>query len=294
MVLTAVPTVSGVAGIGGTGYAAAGSSATCTGTGNTNCAITLTVGTPAAQGAGATVIVPVTAGITNPTTADSTYFVRVTTRDNGTATIDGPTTVAFAILTSTSLAVTATVDSNFTFTVTGVATGGIVNGAATTVNAAANTIPFGTLSAGTPSIAAHDLSVTTNAGGGYTVTASHSATALAGFPPLISGINNVDSFSGTNAAPTLWSEPAGSVENTNTGYFGYTTNDASLCTGTAARFTDTGNEWAGTTTAGAEVACAASGVVADLVRVGWQVEVNNVQPSGTYAGTAILVATPTY
>lgn len=295
MVLTATPTLSGVAGIAGTGYAATGSSGTCTGTGNTDCTITLTVTTPAAQSANGTVIVPVTAGITNPTTADSTYFVRVTTRDGSAVTIDGPTAVAFAILTSTSIAVTATVDPNLTFTVAGVASGGTVNSATTNVTTTANTIPFDTLVASTEKIAAHDVTVTTNAGSGYTVTASHSATALSGFPPLVSGTNDIDPFSGTNTSPTTWSLPGGSTANTNTGFFGYTTEDPTLCTGTVDRFTSSGgNKWAGSSTAGAEVVCSTTGVSAQTTRVGWQVEVNAIQPAGTYTGTAILVATPTY
>lgn len=294
MELTATPTLGSVAGIGGSSYTAAGTNGTCTGSGNTDCTITLTVGTPGAQSAGSTVIVPVTSGITNPTAADTTYFVRITTLDSNPATIDGPTSVAFAILTSTSIAVSATVDPNLTFTVAAVASTGTVNGATTTVTTTTNTIPFGTLVAGTPSIGAHDITVTTNAGSGYTVTASHSATALAGFPPLTSGSNDIDTFSGTNASPTSWSEPSGTTANSSTGFFGYTTNDATLCTGTTARFTDGGNEWAGSSTAGAEVACATAGVQEETTRVGWQVEVNGIQPAGSYTGTAILVATPTY
>jgi len=295
MVLTAVPTLGTVAGIGGSTYSAAGTDSTCTGSGNSDCTITLTVGTPAAQGAGATVIVPVTGGITNPTTTNTTYYVRITTKDGSAVTIDGPNTVAFAILTSTSLAVSASVDPNLTFTIAGVNSGGTVNGATTTVTTAAGTIPFGTLTAATPAIGAHDVTITTNAGSGYTVTASHSASAQAGFPPLTAGSsNNIDAFTGTNTSPTAWSSPNGSTANTNTGFFGYTTEDSSLCTGSANRFTTVTNVWAGTSTTGAEVICSATGVSAQTTRIGWEVEVNAIQPAGTYSGTAILVATPTY
>jgi hypothetical protein len=295
MILAATPVFGTVAGIGGTTYTPTSTSANCTGAGNTDCTLTLTVTTPGAQSAGATVIVPFDTGVTNPSTTDTTYYARITTKDGSAVTIDGPNAAAFAILTATSLAVSATVDPNLTFSIAAVNSGGSVNGATTTVTTGVATVPFGTLTAGTPSIGAHDVTVTTNAGSGYTVTASHSATAIAGFPPLVSGAtNNVDTFSGTNASPTVWSEPAGTTANTNTGYFGYTTEDASLCTGTAARFTDGGNEWAGSSTVGAEVVCAPSGVNAETTRIGWQVEVNGIQPAGGYTGTAILVATPTY
>lgn len=234
-------------------------------------------------------------GVTNSSTTNTTFFARVRTySDTGTTEIDYGQ-VAAATLTSTSIAVSATVDPNLTFSIAGVTSGGTVNSATTTVTTAAATIPFGTLTAATPAIGAHDVTITTNAGSGYTVTASHSAT-ISGNPPLFSGAtNNIDAFSGTNATPSTWSSPGGSTANVNTGYFGYTTEDATLCIGTAARFTTAGgNKWAGSTTTGDEVVCSTSGVSAQTTRVGWQVEVNTVQPAGVYTGTAILIATPTY
>ena len=115
-------------------------------------------------------------------------------------------------------------------------------------------------------------------------------------PPLVDGKNNIDEFTGTNASPTTWSSPAGSAASVNTGFFGYTTNDASLGTGTATRFTSSGgNKWSGTTTSPLEVAYSATGVSsAEVTRVGWQAEVNGLQPAGSYTGTVVLVATPTY
>lgn len=230
-------------------------------------------------------------GITNPTTTDTTFFARVTTYSDTGSTVIDSASVAFAILTSTSIAVTASVDSTFTFSVAAANTGS-VNGASIDVTTStANTIPFGTLSNGVPKIAAHDLSVVSNSTNGYTVTVKATAS-----PPLVDGTNNIDEFTGTNASPSTWSSPAGSTANTNTGFFGYTTNDASLGTGTATRFTSSGgNKWAGTTTSPLEVAYSATGVSsAEVTRVGWQAEVNGLQPAGSYTGTVVLVATPTY
>lgn len=252
----------------------------------------IVVGTPATQSTQAMFLN--FTGVTNQSTADTTFFARITTfSDTGTTEIDSGQ-VAAATLTSTSIAMTATVDPNFTFSVAGVASGGTVNGATTNITTTANTIPFGSLTALNSSIGAHDVTVTTNAGGGYTVTASNSAT-ITGNPPLVSGTNNIDAFSGTNTSPTAWSAPAGSTANVNTGYFGYTTEDATLCTGVPDRFTSSGGDkWAGSTTTGEEVICSTTGVSAQTVRLGWEVEVNNIQPAGGYAGTVILVATPTY
>ncbi len=254
-----------------------------------NGTLSTVITTPASQ---ATQAVTVSyTGITNPTTTNTTFFARITTYSDTGSTVIDTASVAFAILTSTSIAVSASVDSTFTFSVAA-ANSGSVNGASIDITTStANTIPFGTLSSGVPKVAAHDLSVVSNALGGYTITVK----ALAD-PPLVDASNNIDKFSGTNDTPTTWSSPAGSSANVNTGFFGYTTNDASLGTGTATRFTGSGgNKWAGTTTSPLEVAYSAVGVSsAEVTRVGWQAEVNGLQPAGAYTGTVVLVATPTY
>lgn len=254
-----------------------------------NGTLSTVVTTPAAQ---ATQAVTVSySGITNPTTTNSTFFARVTSYSDTGSTVIDTASVAFAILTTTSIAVSASVDSTFTFSVAAVNTGS-VNGATIDVTTStATTIPFGTLSSGVPKIAAHDLSVVSNSKNGYTITVKATAS-----PPLVDGTNNIDEFTGTNATPTTWSSPAGSSASVNTGFFGYTTNDASLGTGTATRFTASGgNKWSGTTTSPLEVAYSATGVSsAEVTRIGWQSEVNGLQPAGSYTGTVVLVATPTY
>ncbi len=287
MILTASPTLGTVTNIAGTGYSATGTSATCTGTGNTACTATLTVTTPSAQSAVA-VVVPFNSGITNPTSADTTTFVRITTKDGGASAIDS-STVAFATLTSTSITMTASVDPTFSFSVAAVSSGGTVNTATTNITTTATTIPFGTLTSGSTKIGAIDTTVITNASGGFTITIN----ALAD-PPLSDGSKNIDYFTGTNASPTSWSSPAGSSANVNTGFLGYTTEDATLGTGTAARFTTSAPKWAGLDTTASEVVYNAAGTTSLTTRIGWQAEVNALQPSGSYSGTVILVATPTY
>lgn len=229
-------------------------------------------------------------GVTNPSTIDTTYYARITTySDTGSTVIDGTDAVAFAILTTTSIAVSATVDPTLTFSVAAVTSGGSVNSATTNVTTTATTVPFGTLSSGSTKIGAHDITITTNATSGYTTTVKGTTN-----PVLVSGSNNIDEFTGTNATPTTWSSPAGSANSVNTGYFGYTTNDATLGTGTAARFTTGAPKWSGTTTSPLEVAYSATGVTSEVTRVGWQAEVNALQAAGAYTGTVILVTTPTY
>ncbi|MEI6532908.1 MAG: hypothetical protein WCO06_03645 [Candidatus Roizmanbacteria bacterium] len=247
--------------------------------------VTYTVTSPASITSSTAISIPFT-NVTNPSVINTSYYVRVTTKTGASATIDTGT-VAFAILDTTSISVTASVDPTLSFSLAAVGSTSLVNNASTTVTTTATTIPFGTLTANTPSRAAHDVTVTTNAGSGYTVTVKNLAT-----PPLTFGSQNIDEFSGTNTAPTTWSSPAGVSASVNTGYFGYTTEDPSLCTGTASRFSS--NKWAGGGTTQEELICSATGVNAQTTRVGWQVEVNGVQPAGSYSGTVILVATPTY
>ncbi|MEI6690376.1 MAG: hypothetical protein WCL07_01365 [bacterium] len=251
-------------------------------------AMRIVVTTPAAQ---ATQAVTLSfTGTTNPSTVNTTYFARVTIySDAGTTIIDGPDAIGFAILDTTSISVTATIDPTLTFSIAPVTSGATVNGATANITTTATTIPFGTLVATSPKIGAHDVTVTSNAGVGYVITVKGATT-----PVLTSGSDNIDEFTGTNAAPATWSSPAGTSNSVNTGFFGYTTNDTTLGTGTATRFTSAGPKWAGTSATPGEVAYSAIGVTSEVTRIGWQTEVNSLQAPGSYSGSVILVATPTY
>ena len=259
-----------------------------TSTVTTNGTVTLTVTSASPIPSGTTLILPYT-NITNPTTINASFFVRITTKDAAATTIDS-TTVAFATLASTGLAVSADVSSTFSVALAPV-NAGSVNGQAITISSTtATTIPFGTLSVGSSKVAAHDITIITNSTNGYAVTVKASN------PPLIDGSNNIDSFTEPNSLPLTWSTPAGSSPNVNTGFLGYTTEDSSLCTGTADRFTSSGgNKWAGFDTAPYELVCNHSAVLSgETTRLGWRAEVNGSQPSGSYAGDIIIVTTPTY
>jgi hypothetical protein len=221
-------------------------------------------------------------GMVNPSTTNTSFYARIITwSDTGTTEIDSGT-AAFATLTTTSVAVSATVLENFSFALAGVNSGGTVNSATTDITTAAATIPFGTLTSGDPNIGAHDVTVTTNAGSGYIV----SAKALAD-PPLSSSSNNIDYFTGTYASPATWSSPNGSSQNVNTGFFGYTTEDT-------AHSGFQSNKWARADTTARAIVTNSAAASAETTRIGWQAEVNALQPAGSYTGTIILVATPTY
>lgn len=252
---------------------------------SSNGTLTLTVTSPVSISSGTAITIPYLS-LTNPTTTDSSFFVRIDTKDGSSTTIDS-TTVAFATLDTNSLTITAEVGSTFSVTLAAVTTGS-VNGQAINISATtASTIPFGTLSTGVSKVAAHDITVTTNSVNGYTVT------VMANNPPLTDGSNNIDNFTEPNSLPLVWSAPAGSNANVNTGFLGYTTEDTSLCTGTTSRFSS--NKWAGFDTTPYEVVCNPSAVTSgETTRIGWQVEVNGLQPAGSYTGNIIIVTTPTY
>ncbi|QQS44660.1 hypothetical protein IPM65_03625 [Candidatus Roizmanbacteria bacterium] len=263
---------------------------------------TYTVTSPASVNNGVAITIPWT-NVTNPSTADTSFFVNITTRDGSNATID-TAQVAAAVLTDTSITVTASIGPTFTFTVDPVDgsndTSGIglvngqVNGATLDVVTTANTIPFGTLADEDPNTAAHDITVETNSVNGYQVTVKYIDPGSSA--PLNDGSNNIDNFTGTNASPASWATgaPNGGVANTNTGFFGYTTEDFTLGTGTTNRFSS--NNWAGFSTTPEELIynAAAPAGGSESKRVGWRAEVNELQPAGNYTGTIILVATPTY
>lgn len=264
---------------------------------NSGSTLTYTITTPASVGNGTAISISFPS-IVNPSTINTAFYVRITTKDGGSAIIDGPTAVAAAILDTNSLAASATVDSTLSFSVAGVASGGTTAGNQTTdITTTASTIPFGDLIANSTKTGATDLTVITNANNGYTVTVKSAD------PPLADVSKNIDKFSaGSNAAPAAWvggttNNPTGTSPSVNTGFFGYTTNDASLGTGTATRFTSSNNMWAGSDLQTPEEVAYNAGSTSgsgDTVRVGWRVEVNNFQPNGSYTGTITLVATPTF
>lgn len=261
-----------------------GLSASTTNT-TTNGTLILTVTTPTSVTTGTTISLPY-GTITNPTSINNSFFVRIVSKDNADAVIDS-TSVAFAILDTNSLSVTADVSATFNVGLAAVTTGSVNGQTINITNSTATTIPFGTLSSGAPKIAAHDITVTTNSQNGYAVTVKTSN------PPLVDGSNNIDNFTATNALPTLWSSPSGNSPNINTGFLGYTTEDTSLCTGTGGRFV--GNKWAGFDTIAYEAACNTSPVISgETTRIGWQAEINNTQPSGSYSGYIAVIITPTY
>lgn len=216
-------------------------------------------------------------GITNGTTADTKYFLRLYTYSDTACTspVDS-VTVAFIYTNGSTL--TLTVDPTLSFTVNAVAAGQLCNGATSTQPSTATTIPFGTVTAAANSIVCQDLQISTNATNGYTVYARYTSKPQ-------SNANTIADTTGTNAAPTAFPAPG-------TEAYGYTTNDTALGTGTTNRFSS--NLWAAMTTTNNEVAYDATGVNSTVYRIGHQVGISAVTRPGTYVTTIIYTCTPVY
>jgi len=260
--------------------------------------ITIEIGTHAASGASGV------EQISNPG-SEGEYDVVITTQNAASAELETVTVQMYVI---DDVVVTATVDTSLTFDIDSVATSQSVNGATTNIESTETTIPFGTLTAGTPKIGAQDLQVTTNAADGFTVTMFQDDNLTSNSGSDINGFQtDVDTWV-ANTAPAVWVDPNGYdvLDDVSTyGHFGYTTQDDSLGTGTADRFTDTGDEWASFTTEDDGTSTnleifhhdgPADGTTAHKgqTRVGFQVEITALQEAGDYTNVITYVATPVY
>jgi hypothetical protein len=250
---------------------------TVSNTGSANHQLRITNGTPVAPQSGSQTAV--WGAVVNGNTADTGYYAKITTyTTNACSTPVDTLPVQFIYTNGTT--VSASVDSTLTFAVAGTSSGTTCNGATSNVVTTATTVPMGTVTTSTNKVGVQNLTVTTNAGNGYTVSARYSG-------QLASGSNTIADHTGSNASPTAFSAAG-------TAAYGYTTNDSSLGTGTANRFTSTPNVWAAFTTSNAEVAYSNAAVSSQTTCVGHQVGVGSTTPAGSYSTTAIYTATPVY
>lgn len=221
-------------------------------------------------------------GITNSSTADTGFWLRFNTYTNVDCATGPLDSAAVGFILTNGSTLTLNVDQTLSFTVNAVASAQSCNGATSTAASTATTIPFGTVSAASNAVVCQDLQAATNSTNGYTISARFTAA------PTNALAQTIASHSGTNAAPTAFPAPGNEA-------YGYTTNDATLGTGTANRFTVTGgNKWAAMTTTNAEVAYEATGVTSTTYRIGHEVGVSTTTRPGTYTTTVIYTCTPVY
>ncbi len=221
----------------------------------------------------------IAAGITNSSVADTAYFLRLNTFDN----IDCATTprdnATVQFINTNGSTLSLTVDNTLTFTVNSVAGSQSCNGATSTQASTATTIPFGTVTSAANQIVCQDLTASSNSTNGYTIFARYTA------KPTNALTQTIADWTGTNATPTTFSAAG-------TEAYGYTTNDATLGTGTAGRFVS--NKWAAMTSTNNEVAYEAAGVSSTTYRIGHEVGISLTTFPGTYTTTIIYTCTPVF
>ncbi len=200
--------------------------------------------------------------------------------------------------------VTARVSALLSFVVSGVDSDEEIHGTALNVTTTPTSINFGTLEIDTPVRAAQDLSVTTNASDGYSVTVFQDQRLTS------PGGDTIKNFEEDGSVPTSaakgWTSPSENLSDPNTwGHFGFTSEDtqvAASCLGTpggGGHYFD-GNVWAGFSgSTPAEIMChvgPSDGSTQHIgtTRVGYQIEISALQPAGEYSNVLTYIATPTF
>lgn len=203
-------------------------------------------------------------GITNGSTAETSYFATVTTYQTDSCSTEVESVVVQFVYTN-GQQVSVTVEPSLNFDIAPVTSStGVADGETTTVATTDGTIPFGSVTAGANGVAAHDLSISTNAQAGYNVDVRYTGTLTNASTDTISDV------SGDGVA-----FPVGEG-------FGY-----HLSAGT--------DNWQQFSTSNENVmtsSVATSG--SDTETVTYQVGIDTSTEAGTYTTTVIYTATPTY
>jgi hypothetical protein len=217
--------------------------------------------------------------ITNP--AIGSYEINLTAG----ASDSGSTRVAII----STVTVTASVDTLFTFSVAGVAGNQTVNGTTTGATTSATLIPFGVLESGVASTAAQDLTVVTNARNGFVVTVTADGQLRSSTGADIDGFRNGN----YDVTPVGWEGPSSVVGSEETyGHWGLTSDDVdhfaatqtyvSASTTPVEVFTHSGPTDGTTTGQG-------------TTRVGYTVQIGSLQEAADdYQATLTYVATPVF
>jgi hypothetical protein len=222
--------------------------------------------------------------ILNPA-SEGSYVIRVTY---------GPDSGDAAVAIVQHVVVTAAVDTSLIFTVIGVVSGSNVNGDTdTTATATTPTaMEFGSLASGTPVLLAQDLTVITNARNGFAVTVIEDQNLSNGAGADI----DVFKDGAANVVPTAWTSPTAILADENThGHFGLTSEDADLNGDEFGTALYAGN-FATTTRTVFSHNGPADGVTPDIgyTRVGYKIEISDLQAAAQYTNQLIYVATPTF
>ena len=275
-----------------------GTAATIDSFDSTGQVVTLSLNTSAT--AGQEIVVVLVPGIvTNPDAEGSSEFT-ITAETSG-APDDliniGKTQTAIIA----NVLVTAIVNTQFTFDISGLATSTLVNGTSTTGSTTATTIDFGELTAGIAERLAQRLNVVTNARSGFIVTVESDGDLQSSNGAIIDTfIEGSDQFE----PDTVWQSPSPVISDETTwGHWGMTTDDANLAAdGIGAVYASefAANEYIGVTTTPREVfrhTGPSNGLDANNgeVDVMYQIEITALQEAADdYNTTLTYIATPIF
>jgi hypothetical protein len=248
----------------------------------------------AASITGGTALTDQLLSVTNPTAANQTFYVRITTFTSTTATTGATDTGSVAASTANQITLTGTMPESLIFC-TG-QTVGTTAGIPDCTTAASGAVLFGTLFSPTAaSTATSQMAASTNAGSGYVIT-----------------VSGVTLTSGSNTIPALTSAAAAAIGN---GQFGMnlvanTTASSTPAVGTAVAPAANGTSFKGQGLAGYNtadtfkynsgdtVANSANGGAgptnAQIYTVSYIVNVTGSQAAGTYTTTLTYVCTGTF
>lgn len=191
--------------------------------------------------------------------------------------------------------VTATVDTTFDFTVYGNGTGEAVNGTTTNITTGSTSIPFGTLTAYAIKTGSQDLTVRTNAIGGFVVTVQSDGAFLSSTGADIDTYEDGDD----TVIPETWASPSVGLDigdQDTWGHWGITSEDA-----TTTRANEFGSDQWAAVLPTPIVVYSHSGPADEVTphigstTVGYQVEISPLQEAGDdYSTILTYIATPKF
>jgi hypothetical protein len=237
-------------------------------------------------------------GISNGSVPEVGYYVRFYSYSDAGCSTGPIDTVTVMFIYENGQQVSVDVDPSLTFTVVQ-KTAGNCNGVAITQTGAwqtNNLVYMGHPTVVSNTVGAQNLTVSTNALNGFTVFARYDHTLYNQNAPVPSAVT-ISDVGGTNASPQ-----SGMAAGTEA--YGYTTDDSTLGTGSANRFTTGGGDkWAKFTTSNLEVMYngAPAGNATDVgggnnntICLGYQIGISGLTEAGHYTDTVFLTATPIY
>jgi hypothetical protein len=178
----------------------------------------------------------------------------------------------------------ATEGARISFSVSGLPSGTNTEGTVTNVGTGATAVSFGSMPFDTNITGAQRFTVSTNATEGYQI-------FVRGTSDFLSDKGGkIDSVTGTNASPSLWSVGCDILA---VGCFGYHAGD-DILSGGSTRFLLNNNFAKLSTTAHEEIAFSSVPVTNEVTDIVFQTQVTELQPSGNYGSSLYYIVVPVF